>query len=412
MYQSTIQIKHTNRSHLYWGIEKATGEIVDIDDVSSRGLNCNCKCAACGGDFIAKKGEKNKHHFAHQSNYECVYANEIALYLYVKRILLDCRQAELPEIAVKIGTRVELAKEKYTASVGKVFYACDPEQYPPLLVADFNKQPTRIILAFGKYYTDEDYLMLKAEAKEKGWDCISISLPKILGKESIHPALIRQSVMGRSPEKRWIQNALAERWEQRLNEAAVVPPQPFPRSWGIAYLCPIHRQKREGQYYARPTDCDGCSFNLAIYPDVKCLAVKGIRNLRDFRVPEGTRMDAIAKLQKGNDERHMRIAREWEMRKKRNGAHWNTTYYPSQRPAPQAPKPTIPYGERIRLGKLEVTEKMERPSDEPVFDRFNTRWLKCTCCGGIKPSNEMASYGGYNSANRGICRDCARNKNK
>ena len=29
--------------------------------------------------FIARKGDKNKQHFSHQSNYECVYANEIAI---------------------------------------------------------------------------------------------------------------------------------------------------------------------------------------------------------------------------------------------------------------------------------------------------------------------------------------------
>lgn len=153
MYQSVISIKHSNRSHLYWGIDKATGEVVGIDDVSSRGLNCNCKCAACGGDFIARKGEKNKHHFAHQSNYECVYANEIALYLYVKKVLSGCLRVELPEIPVKIGARTELAREKYVAAVGEVFYACEPEQYPPLLVAELDNQPTRIILAFEKTST-------------------------------------------------------------------------------------------------------------------------------------------------------------------------------------------------------------------------------------------------------------------
>lgn len=39
MYRSEINIKHSNRSHLYWGIDKATGEVVGIDDVRSRGLN-------------------------------------------------------------------------------------------------------------------------------------------------------------------------------------------------------------------------------------------------------------------------------------------------------------------------------------------------------------------------------------
>ena len=151
MYRSEINIKHSNRSHLYWGIDKATGEIVDIDDVRSRGLNCNCKCAACNGDFIARKGEKNKHHFAHQSNYECVYANEIAIYLFVKMVFASYQTIEAPEIPVKIGSRTEIAKNNWDARVGEVYYQCDPEQYPPLLVAELDKTPTRIILAFEKY---------------------------------------------------------------------------------------------------------------------------------------------------------------------------------------------------------------------------------------------------------------------
>lgn len=91
MYKSDVNIKHTNKSHLYWGIDKSSGDVVYIDDVALRGLNCNCKCAACQGDFIARKGEKNVHHFAHQSNYDCVYANEIAVYLLVKKMLSNCR---------------------------------------------------------------------------------------------------------------------------------------------------------------------------------------------------------------------------------------------------------------------------------------------------------------------------------
>lgn len=62
MYKSDVNIKHTNKSHLYWGIDKSSGDVVYIDDVVLRGLNCNCKCAACQGDFIARKGEKNVHH--------------------------------------------------------------------------------------------------------------------------------------------------------------------------------------------------------------------------------------------------------------------------------------------------------------------------------------------------------------
>ena len=161
MYKSFINIKHLNRSHLYWGIDKASGDVVDIDEVTKRGLNCNCRCAACKGDFIARKGEKNKHHFAHQSNYECVYANEIAIYLLAKKMLGQLGSVELPAVPVKIGQRTELAKESWQASIGEVHYQCEPEQYPPLLIAALDNRPTRIILSFGKYYNTENLEKLR-----------------------------------------------------------------------------------------------------------------------------------------------------------------------------------------------------------------------------------------------------------
>lgn len=408
MYQSEINIKHSNRSHLYWGIDKSTGDIVGIDDVHSRGLNCNCKCAACEGDFIARKGKKNKHHFAHQSNYECVYANEIAIYLFVKKLLVFFQQIALPKIPVNIGVRTELAKESWTATVGKVYYDCKKEQYPPLLIAMLDNQPTRIILAFGNYYSPDDYRTLKAESKEKNWECLTIPLPQITGNNSINPELVRHSVVESSQEKNWIHSALAERWRKRLNDAAIIPEQPFPHSSGIIYTCPIHRQERDGKFYARPEDCDGCPYNLSLYPSVKCLAPNGIRSLKDFKTPVEERMANIAMLQKENDKRHIFIAQEQARREKLICTNQLNTYSTNQPPIPQSTKPAVSYEEKIRLGKLEVAKRMERPSNEPVYDQFNIRWLKCTCCGAIRPSDKMSSYGGRNRANMGICSECAR----
>lgn len=298
MYRSEINIKHSNRSHLYWGIDKATGEVVGIDDVRSRGLNCNCKCAACNGDFIARKGEKNKHHFAHQSNYECVYANEIAVYLFVKMVFASYQTIEAPEIPVKIGSRTEIAKNNWDARVGEVYYQCDPEQYPPLLVAELDNTPTRIILLFGKYYTEDDIVLLKQEACEKGWDCLSISFPRITEQKSINPDLMRLGVQGNIQGKTWIHNAREARWQHRLQENAVTPPQTMPASWGTAYECPIHKREREGRYYARPEDCSRCAFNYTLVPKCKCLAMNGIQHLRDIKLPIEQRMESIQKCKK------------------------------------------------------------------------------------------------------------------
>lgn len=42
----------------------SNGEVRHISEVKS-GLDCNCNCLGCGGVLVAKKGEKNGHHFAH-----------------------------------------------------------------------------------------------------------------------------------------------------------------------------------------------------------------------------------------------------------------------------------------------------------------------------------------------------------
>ena len=66
-------IKKRTASHIYYGVHKETGELMHISQVSN-GQKCNCICAACGQPFEARKGSIRRHHFAHVSNYECMYA--------------------------------------------------------------------------------------------------------------------------------------------------------------------------------------------------------------------------------------------------------------------------------------------------------------------------------------------------
>lgn len=406
MYQSFLNIKHLNRSHLYWGIDKDTGDVVDIDEVTARGLSCNCRCAACKGDFIARKGEKNKHHFAHQSNYECVYANEIAIYLMAKRMLEQSGTIQMPSVPVNIGKRTELAKESWAASIGEVYFQCEPEQYPPLLVAVVDNHPTRIILSFGKYYNNEDRELLRREARTEGWDCLSVPLPRIYDKDSINPVMLQNSLLGFVEEKSWFRSARSDRWMLRLEEAAKKPPQTLPTAWGTTYDCPVHSQHRDGKYYARPQDCEYCTYNLSTYPECKCLAFKGIQHLRDFKRPEEQLKAEVNKRRRANEERLELIAMQQEQREKLRNFQKIRQQYSHHASKPQP----VQYSreERLRLGMLEVADKFNDPTDNPVFDRFSTRWLKCTRCGEIKPSEVMSSYGGRGCAHLGICRDCSR----
>ena len=72
-------IKKRSASHIYFGVHSESGEIMHISKVPS-GQKCNCVCAACGQPFEARKGSIRRHHFAHVSNYECMYASEVAIY--------------------------------------------------------------------------------------------------------------------------------------------------------------------------------------------------------------------------------------------------------------------------------------------------------------------------------------------
>ncbi len=57
-------------------------------------------------------------------------------------------------------------------------------------------------------------------------------------------------------------------------------------------------------------------------------------------------------------------------------------------------------------GLVEVQEK-DFDGDEPIYDRFNWRWLKCTKCEKLFRADQMASYGGRGSINKGVCRECS-----
>ena len=79
-----------------------------------------------------------------------------------EELMLQKRLIELSKIAY----RRDIVTDNHNATIGKTFYQCESQQYPPLLVANLNDQPTRIVLSFEKYYSTEDFLLLRNEAKK------------------------------------------------------------------------------------------------------------------------------------------------------------------------------------------------------------------------------------------------------
>lgn len=66
-----------------------------------RGKLCNCICPSCNKPLIAKKGDKNKHHFAHAINHSCQTGKETAIHLAAKQIILQKKAVYLPSIEIE-----------------------------------------------------------------------------------------------------------------------------------------------------------------------------------------------------------------------------------------------------------------------------------------------------------------------
>ena len=400
MYSSDINIRHRNKSHLFWGLDKETDEVVYISQVKNRGLNCNCRCAHCGEDFIARLGDVNKHHFAHKSNYECVYSNEIAVYLLAKKLLQSMQTMLIPAAGFYFGSRRDCISNACEAAIGEVYYECDPQQYPPLLLAHINNEPTRMIRS-AKYYTAEDFLLLKREAKAKSWNCLLVDLPRIEDESSISIALLKMSLKGCETDKRWVYHKNASLAHKELQALALTPKAVLPEGHATNYECPLHRQKYNQQYYARPADCDGCPYNLAEYPGCKCLAHIGVQRYRDLQLPLETRMEKVEELRSANDLRHKIIQQESERR-----AALRTASISYSQPKPMPPQ--LSKETQLAQGKAEIEANFNPYSDEIAYDRFGRRWVQCKVCKRIVPSEECPMYGGRGAANIGICYDYSR----
>jgi len=99
------------------------GSLVFIDEVE-RGLECECLCPHCGGKLIARKGEKNKHHFAHYQVENCGKGVETALHLLAKQVLQEEECIRLPDGEdLELLTAIEIERRRlgYVSDVGAVF---------------------------------------------------------------------------------------------------------------------------------------------------------------------------------------------------------------------------------------------------------------------------------------------------
>lgn len=97
--------------------------LVNIKQVE-KGLACNCICFECNESVVAKKGEKNEHHFAHSSNKESCHINpESILHKFAKQVIMEAKAVVLPplpntdEVEAKTWQFTRLIEEQSVGSI-------------------------------------------------------------------------------------------------------------------------------------------------------------------------------------------------------------------------------------------------------------------------------------------------------
>jgi hypothetical protein len=91
-----------------WARRKEDGKIVGVDQVAS-GLACECVCTGCERPVLAAKGDVYRHHFRHHADGStCGGAQETALHMLAKDIVMRAASIHLPEDETRDITSAEL----------------------------------------------------------------------------------------------------------------------------------------------------------------------------------------------------------------------------------------------------------------------------------------------------------------
>lgn len=391
-------IKKQSASHIYFGVHSKSGEIMHISKVPS-GQKCNCVCAACGQPFEARKGSIRRHHFAHVSNYECMYASEVAIYKALAAELEKTDCLTLPPVMLRFPawSKDELLQNVKTVRVDSVEFKCEPLAYPPLLTIKAQGSCLRILLDFNHYYDSEDLASLATEAKNDGYSLLKYAMPKLDEDQEFTPDRI-MTILKNYEKAEWVFSRLEQHWKEKYYAVAIEP-----EGHGSGYHCPISIGRYKGKYSARWVDCAYCRFNVAEPPACLCVAKAGIQKKEDFKRDLQDRLSDIDKIRRTNEE-------EILLREERERYFERRSVY--TRPTPYAARHVVPSGptqEDLDAEYIRICQSYDPTSDEWTVDRYNRRWIMCTVCGRIKQDAQMSYYGGKGGANRGVCADCSRN---
>ena len=169
--------------------------LVNIKQVE-KGLACNCICFECSEPVVARKGEKNEHHFAHSSNKKSCHINpESTLHKFAKQVIMEAKAVVLPplpntnEVEAKTWQFTHLIEEQAVGSIR------------PDIVASIDDETIFIEVAVTSFVdTDKiDFI------KRLGIKTVEIDLREILSKSMDIPSEeARLFILDQTDNKKWL----------------------------------------------------------------------------------------------------------------------------------------------------------------------------------------------------------------
>jgi hypothetical protein len=211
------------------------GTLVTIDQVE-RGLKCYCTCPGCGERLIAKKGEVNTAHFAHESGGQCVGGYESSVHLAVKEIIQKLKMITLPECNFLIygGQGRDRHFYEHTNPIN-IYRSIEEFEYKTKDLLAYSNIPSRkfefnkvdlevnlgdvrpdIVCSFGEtklfievaftHFVDE-FKLLKLNAR--GVSTLEIDVSNFHAC-NLSFEILEELILSNGPQKKWLLNARAE----------------------------------------------------------------------------------------------------------------------------------------------------------------------------------------------------------
>lgn len=341
------------------------GQIVMIEDIqkTENGLNCKCFCPACNEPFIARMGDRKRHHFAH-SGQGCdeINAYMTGMYMLLKEYLDKHNFIYVPPVIalVEVSAHSYLNYNNVESNVKLKSWSFDSKREIKLYDGKPMSFDSAEIISDSK--NKPQVILVTKNVKEK----IHTLALKIIPPDTVcktgeatrykdYPTL----EIDLSTEEEFFQISQKQQIFERLqNDKSIY-------SW-------VYNPKiKEAYQQAIQLSKD--------YYDNAQLLIKQQREEQRKR-EEQERLEAERRAKAAAE----RIKREEAARKEHEEK------------------------QRLRLKEIQENPLLFIQQETKVRDLDGNRWIKCEECGAVKLDTQFSIYGGEGKINLGTCTECSR----